>query len=149
MVGAFVDAQVGRKNVVFGITLFAVFGVLVGIPLTINLFGGSVLTPDQYQAWKVVHGYGVFLSFINYFFGLSIDRWPLTGPQKQLASWSFVLAGLFGAVMRMVVVLLAASTTLARLASLGETLFITLGTVVFVLGQVRHQALLPRTSEAV
>lgn len=140
MAGIFATAQVGRKNITFGIALFAVFGVLIGIPLTINLFGGSVLTPDQYQAWKVVHGYGIFLGFINYFFGLSIDRWPLTGRQKQLSSWSFLLAGLFGAVARMILVLLSAPSALGRLASLGETVFITVGTIVFVLGQMRDDA---------
>ena len=37
------DDHVGRKNIVFGSALFLIAGVLVGIPLTINLFGGSVL----------------------------------------------------------------------------------------------------------
>jgi hypothetical protein len=141
MAGVFADAQVGRKNITFGIALVAVFGVLIGIPLTINLFGGSVLTPDQYQAWKVIHGYGIFLGFINYFFGLSIDRWPLTGRQKQLSSWSFVLAALFGAVTGMILVLLSAPIALARLASLGETVSITVGSIVFVLGQMRDDPL--------
>ena len=38
------DDHVGRKNIVFGSALFLIAGVPVGVPLTINLFGGSVLT---------------------------------------------------------------------------------------------------------
>src|SRR5512147_2707668 len=70
----FADADVGRKNIVFGIVLFLILGVVVGIPLTIDFFGGSLLAADQYQMWKVVHGYSVFLAFINYFLGVTIDR---------------------------------------------------------------------------
>jgi hypothetical protein len=44
----FADADVGRKNIVFGIALFLVLGVVVGIPLTIDFFGGSILTADQW-----------------------------------------------------------------------------------------------------
>ena len=62
-----------KKNIAIGIALFAVMGILVGIPLTINFFGGSVLATEQYTTWKVVHGYEVFLGFINYFYGLLID----------------------------------------------------------------------------
>ena len=72
MASLYGNAEVGRKNIAFGIALFVVMGIVVGIPLTINFFGGSVLTAEQYQTWKVVHGYAVFLGFINYFFGLLI-----------------------------------------------------------------------------
>ncbi len=41
MVVRIVDGGIGRKNVVFGIGLFLLLGVAVGIPLTINFFGGS------------------------------------------------------------------------------------------------------------
>lgn len=133
-------ADVGRKNIVFGIALFLLLGVVVGIPLTINLFGGSILTDSQYQIWKVVHGYGLFLGFINYFFGLSIDRWNLTRRQKELSSWSLIIAGLFGGVTRMALVLVSALSAFGLYASLGETVFITLGTVIFVLGQFRARA---------
>jgi hypothetical protein len=135
----FADVQVGRKNIAFGIVLFLISGVLVGIPLTINFFGGSVLTSDQYQAWKVVHGYGIFLAFLNYFFGLMIDRLDLTRRQKEVSSWSFLIAGLFGAVTRMTLLLLSALSAFGLYASLGETVFISLGTIVFVLGQLRGQ----------
>lgn len=135
----FAGADVGRKNMVLGIALFLILGVVVGIPLTINFFGGSVLTTDQYQTWKVVHGYGVFLGFINYFVGLSIDRLALSRQQKEISSWSFLIAGLVGGVARMILVLLSALSDFGIYASLGETAFIVLGTVVFLVGQIRGQ----------
>ena len=146
----FADIAVGRKNIVFGITLFVILGVIVGIPLTINFFGGSVLTPAQYQTWKVVHGYGVFLSFINYFFGLLIDRLDLTRRQKETSSWSMLIAGLIGGGARMALVLLSALGDYGIYASLGEVIFISLGTILFLHGQIRvlnwpsHDAQLPR-----
>ncbi|HEY6103573.1 MAG TPA: hypothetical protein VI007_10165 [bacterium] len=69
----------------FGIGLFLLLGVAVGIPLTIDFFGGSVLAEEQYRIWKVIHGYGIFLGFINYFFGLSIHRLLLTRDQKEVS----------------------------------------------------------------
>ncbi len=132
----FANATVGRKNIAFGIILFLVLGVVAGIPLTIDLFGGSMLG-DQYQAWKVMHGYGVFLSFINFFFGLCIDRLNLTRQQKEIASWSFLLAGTAGGFGRMILELLSALDTLGRAASLLESAFFVLGTVVVVRGLLR------------
>ena len=49
----FAGVDVGRKNIVFGVVLFLVLGVVVGVPLTVDLFGGSMLTESQYQTWKV------------------------------------------------------------------------------------------------
>jgi hypothetical protein len=98
----FADADVGRKNVVFGIVLFLILGVVVGIPLTIDFLGGSILASDQYQTWKVVHAYGVFLAFINYFLGLTIDRLEMPKQHKEIVSWSFLMAGLIGGVGRMI-----------------------------------------------
>ena len=89
----FAGVRVGRKNMVFGIGLFILLAFGFGIPLTINFFGGSMLTQDQYQTWKVVHGYGIFLGFINYFFGLTIYCARLTDGQKELSSWAFLMAG--------------------------------------------------------
>ena len=94
----FAGIEVGKKNVAFGVGLFILLGIGFGIPLTIDFFGGSILSPIQYQTWKVVHGYGIFLGFINYFVALSIDRLRLTHGQKELSSWSFLIAGLFGGV---------------------------------------------------
>ena len=82
----FADTEVGRKNVGFGIALFLILGVMIGIPLTVDLMGGSLLTAAQYQAWKVLHGYGIFLAFVNFFFGYSIDRFNLTRRQKEIAN---------------------------------------------------------------
>jgi len=73
----FGDVVIGRKNMVAGIVLFLILGVVVGIPLTVDFLGGSLLTSTQYQSWKVIHGYSVFLAFINYFLGLSIDRFKM------------------------------------------------------------------------
>jgi hypothetical protein len=133
---------------VFGITLFLILGVAVGIPLTVNFFGGSILTSDQYQIWKVVHGYGVFLSFINYFFGLLIDRLELTKQQKEISSWSFLVAGLIGGVGRMILVLMSSLDVFGIYASLGETVFFIIGTIIFVRGQMKEKAgnLLERTA---
>jgi len=133
----FAGVQVGKKNMVFGIGLFILLAFGFGVPLTINFLGGSVLTHDQYQTWKVVHGYGIFLGFINYFFGLIVDRLGLSHQQKELSSWAFLAAGLFGGVGRMILALLSAISPLGLFLSLGETVFIALGTIIFVLGQSR------------
>jgi len=135
----FADADVGRKNMAFAIILFLFLGVVVGIPLTIDLFGGSLLTGDQYQTWKVVHGYGVFLAFINYFLGLSIDRLGMPRQQKEIASWSFLAAGLVGGVARMILVLISALDVFGRYASLGETGLFVLGTIIIVRGQMKRE----------
>ncbi len=132
----FAGVRVGRKNIIFGAGLFILLGFGFGIPLTIDMFGGSVLTSDQYQTWKAIHGYGVFLGIINYFFGLIIDRLSLTGSQKELASWSILAAGLFGGVIRMVLVMTSTLAVFGRAASLGETVFISLGIAIFILGQL-------------
>jgi hypothetical protein len=134
-------AMVGRKNIAFGIALFLLLGVVVGIPLTINFFGGSVLSDEQYQTWKVVHGYGIFLGFINYFFGLLIDRLNLTMPQKELSSWCFLGAGAVGGLGRMALVLFSAYSDLGVFASLGEVVLVVVGTTIFVLGQIRTASL--------
>ncbi len=133
----FASADVGRKNISFGIVLFLILGVGIGIPLTIDLLGGSMLESGQYQLWKVIHGYGVFLSFINYFFGLCIDRLSLSRRQKEISSWSFLLAGVVGGLGRMTLVFLSELGALGIYASLLESVFFVLGTCVFVYGQVK------------
>ncbi len=144
------DADVGRKNIAFGIGLFLILGVMVGTPLTIDFLGGSLLTSDLYQTWKVVHGYGVFLSFINLFLGLCIDRLNLTTGQKEITSWSFLLAGLVGGGVRMLLVLFSALGEYGQYASLAETVLFVLGTFVLVRGQLRARPdrLGERTAEA-
>ena len=136
----YVEADVGRKNIVFGIVLFLILGVVVGIPLTVDLFGGSILTAAQYQTWKVLHGYGVFLAFINFFFGYCVDRLKLTKWQKEVSSWSFLIAGLAGGVGRSVLFLLSVLGGFGSYtASLIETLGFVLGTFVFVRGQIKER----------
>ena len=146
----FADANVGKKNVVFGIVLFLILGVVVGIPLTIDFLGGSTLASDNYQTWKVVHGYGVFLAFINYFLGLTIDRLEMPKRHKEIVSWSFLTAGLIGGVGRMILVLTSSLNALGIYASLGETVCFILGTVVFVRRQLkaRPSNLLERPAQA-
>lgn len=139
----FADIDVGRKNIGFGIALFLILGVAVGIPLTINFFGGSMLSSEQYQTWKVVHGYGVFLAFINYFFGLCVDRLNLTRRQKEISSWSFLAAGLIGGVARSVLVLTSSLDELGIYASLGESACFILGTLIVVRGQTKERQIQP------
>ncbi len=135
----FASADVGRKNIGFGLVLFLLLGVVAGVPLTIDMFGGSLLTSDQYQSWKVVHGYSVFLAFINYFLGLAIDRFEMPRAQKQLISWSFLAAGLVGGMGRMALVLLSSLGQFGRVASLLETVLFVLGTLVLVRGQMQRE----------
>ncbi len=131
--------SVGRKNIWFGIVLFILLGVVIGTPLTIDMFGGALLTSDQYQNWKVVHGYSVFLAFINYFLGLVIDRFNMPRGQKEVVSWSFMAAGLVGGLGRMALVLLSSLGQYGRAASLVETALFVLGTFVLIRGQMRQE----------
>ena len=136
----FADTEVGRKNIGFGIALFLILGVMIGIPLTVDLLGGSLLTTAQYQAWKVLHGYGIFLAFVNFFFGYSIDRFNLTRRQKEIASWSFVIAGLFGGIGRSVLYLLSLTGGFGSYTvSLIETVGFVLGTFIFVRGLIKER----------
>ena len=136
----FSKTDVGRKNIGFGLVLFLILGVAAGLPLTVNLFGGSMLTASQYQTWKVIHGYGVFLAFVNFFFGYGIDRLNLTRRQKEISSWSFVIAGLFGGIGRSALLLFSLSGGFCSYtASLIETLGFVVGTFIFVLGQLKER----------
>jgi membrane protease YdiL (CAAX protease family) len=134
----FAGIDVGKKNIVFGVVLFLVLGVVVGIPLTVNLFGGSMLTESQYQTWKVLHAYGVFTAFVNFFFGYCIDRQNLTKLQKEIASWSFLVAGLVGGIGRPILFLLSvAGPTGSYAIDLIETVGFVLGTFIFLYGQIK------------
>jgi hypothetical protein len=136
MTGLLDGIDVGKKNVVFGIAMFVLLGVIVGIPLTIDFFGGSVLGPDQYRTWKVIHGYGIFLGFINYFAGLMVDRLTMTHRQREITSWSFLIAAAFGGLGRMTLALMGALEAFGVYASLGEVAFITVGTFLFISAQL-------------
>ena len=133
----FADADVGRKNIGFGMVLFLILGVVVGIPLTVDFMGGSMLTGAQYQTWKVIHGYGVFLAFVNFFFGYCIDRLNLTRRQKEISSWSFLIAGLFGGIGRSVLFLMPSLGEIGNIINLVETAGFVIGTYIFVYGQIR------------
>jgi hypothetical protein len=132
----FAGVEVGKKNIAFGAALFLVLGVAVGAPLTVDLFGGTLLTTSQYQSWKVLHGYGIFLAFINFFFGFLVDRISLTRRQKESASWSFIVAGVAGGIGRPVLSLLPVPGVIGGYTvSLIETLGFIVGTVIFLRGQ--------------
>ena len=131
------DTQIGKKNIVFGAFIFLLFAVVIGVPLTLNFFGIPVLSADQYELWKVVHGYGIFLAVINYLLGTKVDELHISDRQKEILSWSFIIAGLFGAIGRMTLILLAAYENWHLFASLGETVFFSLGLVIFVYGWTR------------
>ena len=99
-----------------------------------------MLTAAQYQAWKVIHGYGVFLAFVNFFFGYGIDRLNLTRRQKEISSWSFVIAGLVGGLGRSGLFLMSIMSGFGGYAaSLIETLGFVIGTFIFVRGLVQER----------
>src|SRR5512139_3274385 len=129
----FAGVDVGRKNIVFGVVLFLVLGVVIGIPLTVDLFGGSMLTESQYQTWKVLHAYGVFTAFVNIFFGFLVDRMNLGKQQLNLASWSFLVAGLVGGFGRPILFLLSVPGSFGGYAvSLVETVGFIVGSYLFI-----------------
>jgi hypothetical protein len=129
----FAGVDVGRKNIVFGVVLFLVLGVLAGIPLTVNMLGGSMLNEGQYQTWKVLHAYGVFTAFVNFFFGFVVDRMKLGRRQLEIASWSFLIAGLAGGFGRPIMFLFSVPGSIGGYAiDLIETVGFVVGTFIFV-----------------
>jgi hypothetical protein len=145
----FAGVDVGKKNIIFGITLFLILGVVVGIPLTISLFGSSMLTESQYQTWKVLHAYGVFTAFVNIFFGFLVDRMNLSRRELEIASWSFLVAGLVGGIGRPVLFLLSVSGVWAGyVIDLIETLGFVIGTFIFVRGRLQGSELRQSASAA-
>ena len=136
----FAGVDVGRKNIVFGVVLFLVLGFVVGIPLTVGLFGGSMLTESQYQTWKVLHAYGIFTAFVNFFFGFLVDRMSLSRQQLEIASWSFLVAGIVGGIGRPILFLLSIDGGVGSyLVDLIETVGFVLGTSIFVYGQIKER----------
>jgi len=136
----FAGIDVGKKNIVFGVVLFLLLGVVVGVPLTVDLFGGSMLTESQYQTWKVLHAYGVFTSFVNIFFGYCIDRQNLTKQQKEIASWSFLVAAIVGGIGRPVLYLLSIDGVVGSyVIDLIETVGFVLGTFIFLYRQIKER----------
>ena len=137
----FAHLDVGRKNVIVGVFLFLVLGVAVGIPLTVDLFGGSMLTESQYQTWKVLHAYGVFTAFVNFFFGFLVDQMRLDRRQLEIASWSFVVAGLVGGAGRPVLFLLSVPGPIGSYAiSFIETMGFVVGIFIFVHSRMQERA---------
>ena len=137
----FAGIDVGRKNIVFGVILFLVLGVVAGIPLTVNLFGGSMLTESQYQTWKVLHAYGVFTAFVNFFFGFLVDRMSLGRRQLEIASWSFIVAGIVGGIGRPILFLLSIPGSTGSYAiDLIETVGFVIGTIIFVRSRMQERA---------
>ena len=130
----FADSPIGRKNIIFGAFLFLLFALAVGIPLTLDFLGASVLSDKQYQLWKVVHGYGIFLGVINYFLGTNLDQLRLSGRQKEMLSWSFIVAGFFGAIVRMAFALLDVYDDWVLFASSVEAASFSVGLALFIYG---------------
>jgi hypothetical protein len=144
----FAGVDVGKKNIIFGIVLFLILGVVVGTPLTVGLLGGSMLNESQYQTWKVLHAYGVFTAFVNFFFGFLVDRMNLDRRELEIASWSFLVAGLVGGVGRPVLFLLSVSGVWAGyVIDLIETLCFVIGTFIFVRGRLQGSDL-PQSANA-
>lgn len=136
----FAGVDVGKKNIVFGVILFLVLGVVIGVPLTVNLFGGSMLTESQYQTWIVLHAYGVFTAFVNFFFGFLVDRMDLGRRQLEIASWSFLVAGLVGGFGRPVLFLLSVQGSIGGYAiDLIETVGFVVGTFIFVRSRLQKR----------
>jgi membrane protease YdiL (CAAX protease family) len=137
----FAGVDVGKKNIVFSVVLFLVLGVMVGIPLTVDLFGGSMLTGSQYQIWKVLHAYGVFTAFVNFFFGFCIDRQNLTRQQKEIASWSFLVAGIVGGIGRPALFLFSVPGSIGSYTiDLIETVGFVVGTFIFARSRIHDRA---------
>ena len=137
----FAGVNVGKKNIIFAVVLFLVLGVVVGIPLTVGLFGGSMLTESQYQTWKVLHAYGVFTAFVNFFFGFLVDRMSLNRRQLEIASWSFLIAGLVGGLGRPALFLFSASGLIGIYTiDLIETVGFVVGTFIFVRSRMQAGA---------
>ncbi len=138
MKNIFTGVDVGRKNIIFGIALFLILGVVVGTPLTIDLFGGSLLTENQYQTWKILHAYGVFTALVNFFFGFLVDRMSLARRELEIASWSLLVAGLVGGVGRPVLFLLSIPGAWVGYGiDLIETAGFVLGIFIFVRGRLQ------------
>lgn len=131
-------APVGKRNIIFGAFLFLLFAFVIGVPLTLDFFGLSVMSSEQYELWKVVHAYGIFLGVINYLLGVTVDKLSISDRQKEIVSWSFVVAGLFGAIGRMILVLVEAYDDWHLLASLGEVVFFSVGLAVCIYGWTRE-----------
>ena len=133
--------DVGRKNILFGLVLFLGLGVVVGIPLTVDLFGGSMLTESDYQIWKVLHAYGVFTAFVNFFFGFLVDRMNMDRRQLELASWSFLVAGLVGGAGRPLLFLLSVPGPIGGYTvSFIETAGFVIGTYLFARSRMERRA---------
>jgi hypothetical protein len=137
----FAGVDIGRKDMVFSVVSFLVLGVVIGVPLTVDLIGGSMLTESQYQTRKVLHAYGVFTASVNFFFGFLVDRMSLGRRQLEIASWSFLIAGLVGGFGRSILFLLSVPGSIGSYAiSLIETVGFVAGTFIFVRSKMQERA---------
>ncbi len=84
---------------------------------------------------------------LRFFFGYCIDRVNLTRTQKEISSWSFAIAGLFGGIgrsIRSILFLLLISGGFGSYAiSLIETLGFVIGTFIFLRGQIKERPAQP------
>jgi hypothetical protein len=99
-----------------------------------------MLTESQYQTWKVLHAYGVFTAFVNFFFGFLVDRMSLGRQQLEIASWSFLVAGLVGGIGRPVLFLLSVPGSIGiHTVDLIETVGFVVGTFIFVRSRMQDR----------
>jgi hypothetical protein len=100
-----------------------------------------MLSESQYQTWKVLHAYAVFTAFVNFFFGFLVDRMNLPRRQLEIASWSFLVAGLVGGFGRPLLFVFPVSGPIGSYAiSLIETVGFVIGTFLFVRSLMRERA---------
>lgn len=80
------------------------------------------------------------MRIVPIFFGYCIDRLNLTRGQKEIASWSFVIAGLVGGIGRSALFLFSSLGGFGGYtASFIETLGFVLGTFIFVQGLTKER----------
>jgi len=87
----------------------------------------------------VIHAYGVFLAFVNFFFGFCIDRLNLNKREKEISSWSFLVAGFTGGIGRSVLFLFSILGGYSIYISLIETIGFVLGTFIFLRGKIKER----------
>lgn len=114
---------IGRKNAVFGAALFSFWALFY---VVLWLSGISLDSLNSRATLKTVHAYGLFLGTINYFFGFLINNLKNSNRNKQIASYSFILAGVLTGLIK--------ATKFSGIAFTGD-IFFALGLLIFIKGK--------------